>query len=184
MARRRQERTGHPGKNKYIDLVRDAVDNIEADNGVSRQKIVDYVTSACGKRGKNVLNAVKLAIIKAVDDGLLVRTSGAGLNGSFRLPADPKPVSYSLVSVTTTNQVQVHESTQRSPRLLETEPNIITVTTTCTKTYEKDPHLKAILKPPGSTTCSGFRVRFSARAPKIKWISPRVRKRGRPKRCN
>lgn len=182
MAKRRLERSGPAQKNKYIELVRNAVDNIEAEKGVSRQKIVDFVMSSCGKRGRNVLNAVKLAITKAVDNGLLVRTSGTGLNGSFRLPdTDDEPVnSCPQVSFTTTSQVQLHGTPPRSPRLKTTN---IVVTTSCNTTYEEHFNLKAILKAPRSMQCSGFRVRFSARSPKIKWISP-IRKRRRPKRCN
>ncbi|EDO44542.1 predicted protein [Nematostella vectensis] len=68
---------------RYVELVYRAVRELqEYHSSVSRQKIVENVQSAC-RRGKNVIRLAKLAIIKAVEVGLIIRTSGSGLNGSF-----------------------------------------------------------------------------------------------------
>lgn len=181
MARRRPERSSTSRKDKYMDLVRHAVYDMEQGKGVSRQKIVSYVISACGKDQKNVVNAVKLAIIKALDNGLLVRITGSGLNGSFRLPG-AETVNDPLTSFTSTSEVHINETLRRrSPRLSCKTTDVITFNR-CNSTYNEHLHLKGLLKTPRSYRSSGFRVKFSGKGPKIRWISPRAKRR-RAKRC-
>ena len=57
---------------------------------VSRQKIVSYVAERFTP-GPRLLRAVKMTVRKLIDAGKVVQVSGAGANGSFRLPKPLPP---------------------------------------------------------------------------------------------
>ena len=57
---------------------------------VSRQKIVSYVVERFTP-GPRLLRAVKMTVRKLVGAGKVVQVSGAGANGSFRLPKPLPP---------------------------------------------------------------------------------------------
>lgn len=165
--------------NKLMNLVRDAVDDLDNGQGVSRQKIVDYAMKTGKRTGKNVANSIKMAIVKALNSGIIERTSGSGLKGSFRLLESPSDCE--LISVATRNELQLNynQLASTSRTLRSAKKNIVTVHRDSGRYITQ--HLKAILKTPRSNKCSGFRVRFR-RSPQIRWISPLPsRKRGR--RC-
>jgi hypothetical protein len=160
-------------ENKFLNLVFDAVD-MEKGKCVSRQKIIERVQKACRSQ-KNVASSAKIAIIRALESGMLVRTSGCGLNGSFRLSDNS---NCQLISVTSKLFV---EEASKLPSKAHREKSKRTTTMSSDVGLTKELHLKAILKTPRSSKASGFHVKFSSRGPKILWISPRP-KRGRKPR--
>ena len=72
-------------ENRLINLVCTAVAEMNKAKGVSRQSIVKFVLKT---QQKTVTNEVNRALRKAVTEGLLLHTSGSGLNGSFVLRQD------------------------------------------------------------------------------------------------
>ena len=82
---------------EFISYVIEAVEALAKGkgNGVSRQTIIRYVEEAFAERKKTEsepepASAVKSAIRAALKLGLLVHTSGVGLNGSFILTEIPR----------------------------------------------------------------------------------------------
>ncbi|EDO37223.1 predicted protein, partial [Nematostella vectensis] len=76
----------HP---KYNFMVEEAIKRLHERGGSSRQKIVKYV-QANFDVGDNSEKLVKASLKKGVDSGRLVRTSGQGASGSFKLSQDTK----------------------------------------------------------------------------------------------
>lgn len=185
MAKTREQRPSAKHDNKLLNLIYNAV-NMENGNGVSRQKIIQRVQKAC-KSQKNIENNAKMAIIKALETGMLIRTSGSGLNGSFRLSSDSNS---ELISITeklfghedcSSNNIKGHQLYKKSGTVAHAKV-YKTTSTVFSNGLTESFQLKAILKAPRSNKASGYHVRFSARSPKIFWISPRPNKRRRARR--
>lgn len=89
-------------KENYVPHVIEAVKMLVKgkDHGASRQNIVKYLegkfndqTNSGKKLPSPAEGTVKSAILAALDSGLLVHSSGVGLNGSFMLPKVSKELS-------------------------------------------------------------------------------------------
>lgn len=179
MARLGERRSFAKHEHKLLNLIYNAV-NMENGKGVSRQKIIQRVQKA-SKSQKNIENNAKMAIMKALDNGMLIRTSGSGLNGSFRLLSDTNSQIFSFTKKLFEADSSSNENTEnRLYKKTATVYNtpVFSVSNGLTEPFQ----LKAILKAPRSNTASGYHVRFSGRSPKIFWISPRPNKRRQRRR--
>lgn len=200
-------------KQNYIPLVLEAVKTLAdgKDRGVSRQNIVKYLERKLND-GTNIVHdpsspdevAIKSAILTALNSGLLVQSSGVGLNGSYVLNSDrnihrdkQKAIitkEAKLRNITLANQF--HESTSSQTRRSKVENSSkrhagrglpsgdLLDRVDQFETAEKFTALKTILKPPSKIkkaskvkrTSGSRRVKFRSPA-KVIFISPSIKRR-------
>ena len=203
-------------KQNYIPLVLEAVKALAEgkDRGVSRQNIVRYLERKLTDGTNSVNNssspdevAIKSAILTALNSGLLVQSSGVGLNGSYVLNSDrnihcdkQKAVitkGAKLRNITSLAN-EFHESTSNQTRRskMETSSKRHRITGRGLpsadllervgqfETAEKFTALKTILKPPSKIKKTSKVKRNSAskrvkfRSPaKVIFISPSIKRR-------
>ena len=205
-------------KQNFIPLVLEAVKALakEKGRGVSRQNIVKYlegklndVTNSVNNLSSSDEAAIKSSILTALNSGLLVQSSGVGLNGSYVLNSDhnihcdkQKAVitkEAKLRNITSLAN-QFHESTSNQSRPSKVEnsskrhcitklsvptSDLLQAVNQC-ETAEKITALKTILKPPVKIKKaskvkrnSGSR-RVKFRSPaKVIFISPSIKRRSK-----
>ena len=199
-------------KKNYVPLVLEAVKALAEgkDRGVSRQTIVKYLERKLNDGTNSVNNlsspdeaAIKSAILTALSSGLLVQSSGVGLNGSYGLNSNRNircDMQKAIIIKETKlrNITSLHESTSNQSRPSKVENSSkrhritkrgspsgdLLETVDQFETAEKITALKTILKPPSKIKKaskvkrkSGLRrVKFCSAA-KVIFVSPSIKRR-------
>jgi len=190
-------------KHNYIPLVLEAVKALAEgkDRGVSRQNIVKHLERKLNDGPNSVNNssspdeaAIKSAILTALNSGLLVQSSGVGLNGSYVLNSGrsihcDKQKAIITKEAKLRNLIsladQFHESTSNQSRRSKVENSskrhritkrglpsgdLLETVDQC-ETAEKITALKTILKPP-SKIKKASKVKLKGGSRKVKFRSP------------
>lgn len=186
-------------KQNYILLVLEAVKALAEgkDRGVSRQNIVKHLERKLNDGTNSVNNssspdeaAIKSAILTALNSGLLVQSSGVGLNGSYVLNSGrnihcDKQKAIITKEAKLRNLISFHESTSNQSRRSKVENSskrhritkrglpsgdLLETVDQC-ETAEKITALKTILKPP-SKIKKASKVKLKGGSRKVKFRSP------------
>lgn len=186
-------------KQNYIPLVLEAVKALAEgkDRGVSRQNIVKHLERKLNDGTNSVNNssspdeaAIKSAILTALNSGLLVQSSGVGLNGSYVLNSGrnihcDKQKAIITKEAKLRNLISFHESTSNQSRRSKVENSskrhritkrglpsgdLLETVDQC-ETAEKITALKTILKPP-SKIKKASKVKLKGGSRKVKFRSP------------
>lgn len=111
---------------RYRDMVKEAISFLNERKGSSRQAISKFIenTYNLSSDNKSVQTRLKMSLVRGVNDGYFIQTSGSGANGSFKVKKEEKKKEKAKLNKKIVNESNTNNMTKKtkSPQKTKMSP--------------------------------------------------------------